>query len=100
MSFEVFVRPALRAMAGHAELFRPSVTATATHGWASPAGLRQFVPATVVGSPDEGYRATPLGDPSAPSTTALAHANALAVVGEGDLAVHPGGVLHCLVLEG
>ncbi|MBO3088878.1 molybdopterin molybdotransferase MoeA [Cellulomonas dongxiuzhuiae] len=100
VSFEVFVRPALRAMAGYTELFRPSVAAAATHGWASPAGLRQFVPATVLGSPDEGYRATPLGDPSAPSTTALAHANALAVVGEGDLAVRPGDVVHCLVLEG
>ncbi|TFH70586.1 molybdopterin molybdotransferase MoeA [Cellulomonas sp. HD19AZ1] len=100
VSFEVFVRPALRAMAGHAELFRPSVAAVATEGWASPPGLRQFVPASVLGSPDEGYRATPIGDPSAPSTTALAHANALAVVGEGDVAVHPGSVLHCLVLEG
>ncbi|MDQ0424518.1 molybdopterin molybdotransferase MoeA [Cellulomonas iranensis] len=100
VSFEVFVRPALRAMAGHAELFRPSVAAVATEGWVSPPGLRQFVPASVLGSPDEGYRATPIGDPSAPSTTALAHANALAVVGEGDVAVHPGSVLHCLVLEG
>ncbi len=100
VSFEVFVRPALRAMAGHAELFRPSVTAVATEGWVSPPGLRQFVPASVLGSPDEGYRATPLGDPAAPSTTDLAHANALAVVGEGDLTVHPGSVLHCLVLEG
>lgn len=100
VSFEVFVRPALRAMAGHAELFRPSVAAVVTHGWMSPAGLRQFVPASVLGTPEEGYRATPLGDPAAPSTTALAQANALAVVGEGDLAVHPGSVLHCLVLEG
>ena len=33
VSFEVFVRPALRAMAGHAELFRPSVAAEATEGW-------------------------------------------------------------------
>ncbi|QCB94471.1 gephyrin-like molybdotransferase Glp [Cellulomonas shaoxiangyii] len=100
VSFEVFVRPALRAMAGHTELFRPSVAAAATQGWASPPGLRQFVPATVLGSPDEGYRVTPLGDPAAPSTTALAHANALAVVGETDAAVRPGQVVHCLVLEG
>ena len=32
VSFEVFVRPALRAMAGHAELFRPSVAALAERG--------------------------------------------------------------------
>jgi molybdopterin molybdotransferase len=100
VSFEVFVRPALRAMAGHAELFRPSVAAEATEGWVSPPGLRQFVPATVLGSPDEGYRVTPIGDPSAPTINALAQANALAVVGEQDLTVHPGQVIHCLVLEG
>ncbi|ASR56499.1 gephyrin-like molybdotransferase Glp [Cellulomonas sp. PSBB021] len=100
VSFEVFVRPALRAMGGHAELYRPSVTARATHGWTSPAGLRQFVPATVLGSPEEGYRATPLGDPTAPTVSALAHANALAVVGEHDTGVQPGQVVHCLVLEG
>ncbi|MBO9553206.1 gephyrin-like molybdotransferase Glp [Cellulomonas sp.] len=100
VSFEVFVRPALRAMAGHTELFRPSVAAVATTGWVSPPGLRQFVPATVLGSPDEGYRLTPLGDPTAPSVHALSQANALAVVGEQDLTVHPGQVVHCLVLEG
>jgi molybdopterin molybdotransferase len=54
----------------------------------------------VLGSPEEGYRATPLGDPNAPTVNALAHANALAVVGEQDRSVHPGQVVHCLVLEG
>ncbi|MCR6688059.1 gephyrin-like molybdotransferase Glp [Cellulomonas sp.] len=100
VSFEVFVRPALRAMAGHAELYRPSVAARASHGWAAPVGLRQFVPATVLGTPDEGYRVTPLGDPGAPTVSALAHANALAVVGEQDTVVHAGQTVHCLVLEG
>jgi len=100
VSFEVFVRPALRAMAGHTEVFRPSVAARATEGWSSPPGLRQFVPATVLGSPDEGYRVTPVGDPGAPSVSALAHANALAVVGEQDLTVRSGQTVHCLVLEG
>ena len=41
-----------------------------------------------------------LGDAGAPSTTALAHANALAVVGEQELTVHPGQPVPCLVLEG
>ncbi|WP_029289949.1 gephyrin-like molybdotransferase Glp [Cellulomonas sp. HZM] len=100
VSFEVFVRPALRKMAGHADVFRPSVAAQATDGWSSPPGMRQFVPATVLGSPDEGYRVTPVGDPSSPSVSALARANALAVVGEQDLSVRPGQTVHCLVLEG
>jgi molybdopterin molybdotransferase len=100
VAFEVFVRPALRAMAGHTDLFRPSVAARADVGWPSPAGVRQFVPAAVVGSPSEGYRVTPVGDPAVSSVTGLAHANALAVVGEQDGAVVAGQVVHCLVLEG
>ncbi|GAA3796506.1 molybdopterin molybdenumtransferase MoeA [Cellulomonas soli] len=100
VSFEVFVRPALRTMGGHADIFRPSVAAHATVGWPSPAGMRQFVPATVVGSPDDGYQVTPVGDPGSPSVQGLAQANALAVVGEQDLAVQAGQVVHCLVLEG
>ena len=100
VSFEVFVRPALRAIAGRPELFRPSVAAVATSGWRSPGGLRQFVPATLVGSPDEGYQVTPVGDPDELSVVALSRANALAVVPEQDVAVRAGDRVHCLVLEG
>ncbi|GAA2726772.1 molybdopterin molybdotransferase MoeA [Cellulomonas aerilata] len=100
VSFEVFVRPALRAIAGRSELFRPSVPAAATVGWSSPAGVRQFVPALVVGSPGEGYGVTPVGDPGEVSVSALSRANALAVVPEDETAVRPGDHVHCLVLEG
>ena len=100
VSFEVFVRPALRAIAGRAELFRPSVPAVATHGWASPAGMRQFVPAHLVGSPGEGYTVTPVGDPAEVSLHALSRANALAVVPEDGALVRPGDRVHCIVLEG
>ena len=100
VSFEVFVRPALRAMAGHLDLYRPSVAARATVGWESPPGLRQFVPAILVGSPDEGYDVTPVGVPGELSLTALAQANVLAVVSERDVHVTAGQRVHCLVLEG
>lgn len=100
ISFEVFVRPALRAMAGQSELFRPSVRAAATRGWLSPAGRRQFVPATVTGSPADGYRVTPVGDPDLVSLAGLAAANALAVVGEDTTMVRAGDAIACLVLEG
>ena len=100
VSFEAFVRPALRAMAGWTDLFRPSLRAAATVPWASPAGRRQFVPARVVGSPTEGYVVTPVGDPARLSLTTLAGANALAVVGEDTTVVRAGDALACLVLEG
>lgn len=100
VSFEVFVRPALRAMAGQTDLYRPSVAASATVGWTSPPGLRQFVPAMLAGTPDEGYTVTPVGVPGELSLTALAQANALAVISERDVDVRAGQRVHCLVLEG
>jgi molybdopterin molybdotransferase len=42
VSFEVFVRPALRASFGHPHPERPLVTATLSEHWRSPAGRRQF----------------------------------------------------------
>ena len=103
ISYEVFVRPALRAMAGKADLFRPSVAAYADVAWSSPADVRQFVPAHLVGSPDEGYRVTPVGDPATLdqlSLSALSDANALAVVPEHQTFVQLGERVNCLVLEG
>lgn len=100
VAYEVFVRPALRTMGGYTELFRPSVRAAATRPWAVPGGVRQFVPATLVGSPTDGYVVTPVGDPSAPALGGLSRANALAVVGEDTTVVRAGDTLACLVLEG
>jgi molybdopterin molybdotransferase len=42
VSFEVFVRPALRAALGHPYPERPIVTARLGQRWTSPAGRRQF----------------------------------------------------------
>lgn len=99
LTFEMFLRPALRAMAGQVVLYRPSVRAAAATSWESPAGLTQVVPATVVGTPGEGYTATPI-DPAAPSLAALARANAVVVVPEEATTVHAGDLVSCLVLEG
>lgn len=103
VAYEVYVRPALRAMAGYSEIFRPSVAAHASVGWRSPAGIRQFVPATLVGTPEDGYHVTPVGDPARLeelSVADLAAANALAVVPEDESEVRFGDRVHCLVLEG
>ena len=99
LSFEMFVRPAVRKMAGYTELFRPSVRATAARRWGSPAGMTQLVPGTVVGSPAHGYEFTPLGDPDQVSLAALARANVLAVIPEDTIAVLAGDSVACLVLE-
>lgn len=103
ISYEVFVRPTLLAMAGYTDLFRPSVAGYANASWDSPAGVRQFVPAQLSGNPDSGYIVTPTGDPkdlSQWSLSALASANALAVIGEDHTRVQLGSRVHCLVLDG
>jgi len=100
VSYEVFVRPALRTMAGYADVYRPSVRAAAARAWASPAGRRQFVPAIVTGSPTEGYVVRPVGDPDHVSLGDFAAPNALAVVGEDLTRVRAGDTLACLVLDG
>lgn len=47
VSFEVFVRPALRKMQGCRELERPRMQAIAGVGWRCPPGRRQYMPVTV-----------------------------------------------------
>lgn len=100
VSYEVFVRPALRAMGGQPELYRPSVRAAVVRPFASPAGVRQFVPAILNGSPTDGYLVDPVGDPGSPTLAGLARANALLVVAEDTTHVRAGDRLPCLALEG
>lgn len=95
VAYETFVRPALLTMAGYTELYRPSVRAAATVGWASPAGEREFAPVVLEGTPTGGYRCAP----AAASLVGLAEANALAVVPEGVAAVGQGDMLDCLIFE-
>lgn len=99
IAYEAFVRPALLSMAGYHDVYRDSVRAAVTTPWASPPGRREFVRATLSGSPQEGYRAEPVGAPGKPLLSALARADALAVVPEDVTYVGPGTTLHCLLLD-
>jgi molybdopterin molybdotransferase len=99
VSFEVFLRPVVRKMAGYTELYRPTVRATLTKPLTSPSGLTQMVPGTIVGAPVGGYAFTPLGDPGRASLAALAGANALAVISADAVVALAGGTLPCMVLE-
>src|SRR5699024_2023882 len=99
IGFEVFVRPALLAMAGKRELYRPTVRAQVTTGWHSPWERREFVAATIVGSPESGYRATPTAAPASPALSGLARGNALIVVPQDMQNVEAGTELNCLLLD-
>ncbi len=79
VSFEVFVRPALRAALGHPHPDRPLVTATLAEDLGSPAGKRQFrrgVLDAVNGTVRE------VGGPASHLLGALARADCLIVLPE------------------
>ena len=98
VSFEVFIRPALRRMLGAETLGRPHVTGTATRAFPSPAGRRQFVRVRVERAADR-WVVTPTGGPHADLLTGLASANGLAIVPEGVTEVTEGMPLLTWLLE-
>ncbi|MGQ0574072.1 MAG: molybdopterin molybdotransferase MoeA [Pseudonocardia sp.] len=87
VSFEVFVRPALRAALGHPHVHRPVVTAALADALTSPAGKRQFrrgVLDAVTG------RVREIGSPASHLLGSLALAECLVVLPE-DLTQAPAG---------
>jgi len=105
VSFEIFVRPALRAMLGESRLHRRRVPARMLRGWSSPAGRRQYArvllmrDATAIAGAATPYVAEPASGQGSHLAAQLAHANALAEVPEDVTEVSGGDVLECLVLE-
>jgi molybdopterin molybdotransferase len=97
--YEVYVRPAVRAMQGWSQLNRPTVQARVDRGWTSPMGRREFVRVKLLGNPRAGYTATVMGPPDALLLSALADSNALAVVPENVTDVRAGDALRCMVLD-
>ena len=98
VSFEVFVRPALRAMLGHAQPRRAPVRATAEVGWSSAPGRRQFVRGLLGGRP--GARTVaPVGGHGSHLVADLAHADCLVDVPAATVRVEAGQVVECLLLD-
>jgi molybdenum cofactor synthesis domain-containing protein len=81
VSFQVFVRPALRALQGLPPDPPALVTATLTQPISSPKGLRHFMRATLTFA-DGRYAAQPAEAQGSHQLAALAAANALIVVPE------------------
>ncbi|MEU9851221.1 gephyrin-like molybdotransferase Glp [Streptomyces sp. NPDC047985] len=89
VSFELFVRPAIRALMGLADLYRPTVRATlkADKALSSPAGRRQFLRGTYDA---EAGTVTPVGGAGSHLVAALARADALIVLPEDVTSAEPG----------
>ncbi|MEU9377416.1 gephyrin-like molybdotransferase Glp [Streptomyces sp. NPDC048255] len=99
VSFELFVRPAIRALMGlpESEVSRPSVRAVlkADKAIGSPAGRRQFLR----GAYDaQSGTVSPVGGSGSHLIAALAHADSLIVVPEDVTSAEPGAELEVILL--
>jgi molybdopterin molybdotransferase len=94
VSFEVFVAPALRLMAGRPQHEAPLVTAVATHDWAAPAGKVQFA-RVVLSRSGSGHTVALAGLQGSHALGSLAGANALAVIPADVTLVRAGDPVRC-----
>ncbi len=95
-SFEMFVRPALRQMAGFSVIERPRVVRAAGSAWASPKGRVQILPAVF---DDETVRPATRGGSGSHMVTSLAAATAFAIVPAETARVQEGDAVTVLVLS-
>ncbi|HET6741589.1 MAG TPA: gephyrin-like molybdotransferase Glp [Kribbella sp.] len=97
ISFEVFVRPALRKMMGQMPYRRSLVPGVTLDGFSSPAGRRQFVRAAAT-SGDQGWMASTVGGHGSHLLGGLSRANALIVVPEDVTSVRAGDQIELMLL--
>lgn len=81
VTFELFVRPVLRRLAGHRAIFRPRVSAVLTTALPHAPGRREFVRAALVWQ-DDTYQATPTGAQGSHRLASLTDADALLIADE------------------
>lgn len=98
VSFEVFVRPALRRMLGAEPISRPTVSAVATAPMRSGKGKRQYVRA-VLSAQDDRYLVEPVGGSGSHLMGAMAAANGLVVIDEDVTEVAAGSLATVMMLE-
>lgn len=102
VTFELFVRPVLRRMAGHADPFaRPTISAHLTGPIAKSRERRAFLRVILETDPDrpEARLATLAGSQGSHVLSALARADGLAVIPEGIDALPAGSMVDVLLLE-
>ncbi|OII69203.1 gephyrin-like molybdotransferase Glp [Streptomyces sp. CC77] len=98
VSFELFVRPAIRTLMGLEDVHRPRARAalSADKALTSPAGKRQFLRGTYDA---QAGTVTPVGGAGSHLVAALAHADALLVVPEDTTIVEPGAELEVVIIR-
>jgi molybdopterin molybdotransferase len=99
VSFELFVRPALRKMQGYTSFFRRTVTVTLEEEVKIAAKLTHFLRAWVTRKEDGTLTARLTGLQSSGALTSMAKANALLIVPETSPEVAKGAQLKALLLD-
>ncbi|MCX5756851.1 MAG: molybdopterin molybdotransferase MoeA [Gemmatimonadetes bacterium] len=98
VTFELFARPAIRKMRGHAALFRSPIPVTVEEPISVSVELTHFLRA-VVTRHDDGHRTARLtGSQSSGILSSMALANALVIVPRGTLQVAAGATLMAIPL--
>jgi molybdopterin molybdotransferase len=82
VSFEAFVRPAIRKLLGKRSLQRATVQATALEGAKSPNGVRQYRRGVLHRETNGGYSVSFVGGPGSHLIASLALSNCLVVIDE------------------
>lgn len=99
VTFEQFVRPALRKMMGHRRLFRPRVRARLTDRLTKSAGRLHFVRVSLE-SRDAEYWATPTGNQSSGVLTSMIRGEGLAIFPAEAQVLEAGAPVDVQILDG
>lgn len=98
VTFEVFVRPFLLALAGHRRTLRRRVTCRSGDTFRAPAQLTHFQRVALSDSP-HGVVASVTGSQGSGLVSGLARADGLAVIPEGVEVIEPGGEVEVMLLD-
>lgn len=100
VTFELFVRPVLRRLAGHVDLIgRDFVRATLTEPVTKSPGRRAFLRVHLEGNDEIGWTASLAGGQDSHMLSALAAANGLAIVSEDDDSMPAGAIVDVMRLR-
>ena len=99
VSFEIFVRPALRKMQGYSALFRRTVSVTLEEEIKIPTKLTFLLRAVVKRGTDGELTARLTGQQSSAALTSMAKGNALLIVPDTSPTVPKGAKLNALMLD-
>ncbi len=98
VTFELFARPVIRKMLGHTRLLRPQIDVVVEDGVSDRAMRRHYVRAQVQWR-DGRFVARTTGNQGSHIMTSLLNANALVIVPEGGVEVHPGDTAKAIMLD-